>query len=168
LTIPVGTGGLRGVGRTRAKRTILKSASEPVRDEGRTHYRGRYLQRGRWTVDSSANRLFRADREVRLEPKIMRVLGCLVEGALRYEPDEIPEAVHVLELGLDPFAGLRSLLVQLFDCAGPGKALVGPALFIGTLQNEVQRVQHPCASDQCIGLQHLIALFVEKDQCRQT
>ena len=34
---------------------------------------------GEWTVEPAANRLFRADREVRLEPKVMRVLTYLVE-----------------------------------------------------------------------------------------
>jgi len=34
---------------------------------------------GDWTVEPAANRLFRADREVRVEPKVMRVLTYLVE-----------------------------------------------------------------------------------------
>ena len=34
---------------------------------------------GEWTVEPAANRLFRTDREVRLEPKVMRVLTYLVE-----------------------------------------------------------------------------------------
>jgi TolB-like protein/DNA-binding winged helix-turn-helix (wHTH) protein/Tfp pilus assembly protein PilF len=34
---------------------------------------------GDWTVEPAANRLFQADREVRLEPKVMRVLTYLVE-----------------------------------------------------------------------------------------
>mgnify|MGYP001816067213 CR=1 FL=1 len=34
---------------------------------------------GDWTVDPAANRLFRGDREVRVEPKAMRVLSYLAE-----------------------------------------------------------------------------------------
>jgi len=34
---------------------------------------------GEWTVEPAANRLFRTDQEVRLEPKVMRVLTYLVE-----------------------------------------------------------------------------------------
>ena len=34
---------------------------------------------GDWTVDPAANRLFRGDREVRVEPKAMRVLTYLAE-----------------------------------------------------------------------------------------
>lgn len=34
---------------------------------------------GDWTIEPAANRLFREDQEIRLEPKVMRVLICLAE-----------------------------------------------------------------------------------------
>ena len=37
------------------------------------------LKLGDWTVEPAANRLFRGDKEVRVEPKVMRVLTYLVE-----------------------------------------------------------------------------------------